>query len=315
MPSQSFVLSSAVLFLAWVALAWGQQPPPPAPTPPPPPPQGAARVPCPPAGEMGVRGASPGAMGAAPQREVEDLRCRLADVQHRRMELIEQRKGDQPEYRELTQEMERLEQRLVQLRVGSRGAQARSAGEIWERGATPTLSVPVDAVLERIRQDKPELFDRLVRLRSESPAQFERELPRTVPLPTGLPRTSPGPVLPPVVSHSVSAMPARDVLRSVDPRRAMLLKTDEQLTDQAISLVEQYRRTTEPPRREELVKQIREVLGRQFDTRMELRQADMKDLKQRLDEVTASLEKRAKDKPNLIERRLKQLLNPEEAEW
>jgi hypothetical protein len=205
--------------------------------------------------------------------------------------------------------------------------------------------VPVEEVLERLRHDRPELHDRLMMLRRENPERFREELPRFIQGPppihgeAGVVELGPHPVqvpLPPgmgPVTAGVGVMgetfnipvpppmgPERrriemQEMRERDPERFKLMQRDEQLTDRTIELAEKCRRPAEPEARKRAETELREVLSQQFDVRMEIRRMEVKDLRARLDELTAGLEKRIKEKPALIERRVKQLLNPDEAEW
>lgn len=280
-----------------------------------------------------------GPSGGDRQREIDEIRQKLAELQSKRNDLREEKRmgPDAPEFRELTEHMDRLERELMALKGGqprpSAFGPSPKAGTTWERPVPPPL---VEDVLERLRRERPELHERLMILRRENPEQFEKELPRfALPFPNAFgqqptppPPTVPGsaqspsaaPVMPPPAVRMPLNAPGRkrlelEELRRHDPERARLMERDEQLTDRIVELAERCRRDTDPTTHKETESQLRETLSQQFDIRMQIRQLEIKEIKQRLDELMSGLDKRMKDKANLIERRMQQLLSPDETEW
>jgi len=242
-------------------------------------------------------------------REIDEIVQQLHALREQREELLIHKGPDHPELREVIARRDRLIGRLLDLRARP---PHREGPETFvppgQRPPGPHQPPPVEDVLMRLRQERPEVYERLMVLRREHPERFQEELPRVL--------RSAGafevPVPPPGPERRRMEM---EEMRERDPERFKLVQRDEQLMDRAVETAERCRRTAEPERRKELEAQLREILNQQFDTRMEIRRLEVKDLKQRLDDLTAGLEKRAKDKPNLVDRRLKQMLNPDEAEW
>ncbi|MBN1345294.1 MAG: hypothetical protein JXQ73_21555 [Phycisphaerae bacterium] len=178
---------------------------------------------------------------------------------------------------------------------------------ITSREAMPKMPIPPGSaeMMERLRRDEPELHDRLMTLSVKEPGQFREELARLRP-PGG------------------AGMGGRfggvgrgrgPVMRPLDPEQRELMERDRQMTDRSIELAERVRRVKESPERKELMDQLRNLLSEHFDLRMQIRRIEVKDLEKRLGELTAGLEQRERRKQELVQKRLNQLLRPEESDW
>jgi len=160
---------------------------------------------------------------------------------------------------------------------------------------------PVEEVLERLRHERPEVHERLMVLRREHPEQFERELAGIA-----------GPMPRPPREREEAEL---EELRRRDPERFELKKRDDELTDRTVELAEEIRRAKEGEARGKMKDELRKLLNTQFEVRMQIRKLEIREIKKHLDELLAGLDRRVRNKASLIERRMNQLLNPEETEW
>ncbi len=160
---------------------------------------------------------------------------------------------------------------------------------------------PVEEVLERLQHERPEVHERLMALRREHPEQFERELAGIA-----------GPMPRPLREREEAEL---EELRRRDPERFELKKRDDELTDRTVELAEEIRRAKEGEARGKMMDELRKLLNTQFEVRMQIRKLEIREIKKHLDELLAGLDRRVRNKASLIERRMSQLLNPEETEW
>ncbi len=181
----------------------------------------------------------------------------------------------------------------------------------WEGMPQPGGRGPsVEDVLERLRHERPEVHERLMNLRREDPERFQAELAEIM-------RDVDRP--PPREGEEMEGREAeahkREELDRADPERRRLMARDEELARRTDELADQIRRAKQPDAREKLAAQLRELLNAHFDVRMQIRRREVEELQRHLHELTTGLERRIKSKPELIERRMKALLNPEESIW
>jgi len=160
---------------------------------------------------------------------------------------------------------------------------------------------PVEEVLERLQHERPEVHERLMALRREHPERFEHELARIA-----------GPMPRPPRERKEAES---EEIRRRDPERFELMKRNEELTNRTVGLAEEIRRAKEAEARGKMKDKLRELLNTQFEVRMQIRKLEIREIKRHLDELLAGLERRVRNKASLIERRMNQLLNPEETEW
>ena len=171
-----------------------------------------------------------------------------------------------------------------------------------ERLPRPDLRLlPVREVLERLQHERPEVHERLMALRREHPERFEHELARIA-----------GPMPRPPRERKEAEI---EEIRRQDPERFELMKRNEELTNRTVELAEEIRRAKEAEVRGRMKDKLRELLNTQFEVRMQIRRLEIREIKKHLDELLAGLERRVRNKAGLIERRMNQLLNPEETEW
>jgi hypothetical protein len=113
----------------------------------------------------------------------------------------------------------------------------------------------------------------------------------------------PGPGMP--------GMGGPDGLFEPDPTMFKLHREEMNLAQQAHELAEQYRRAT-VDERPKIKQQIEDVVNKQFDIRGQMLQLRLKQLENQLQKLRESVDKRAKARKELVEKRVADVIGKEE---
>ena len=105
--------------------------------------------------------------------------------------------------------------------------------------------------------------------------------------------------------------------REEQPRLAVMLLETMMLENRCRELVATLNRTRDPKEREILKKQLRGKLSQIFDLRMKEREEELRELEAEAAELKGLLEKRAKNRDRIIDRRFNELTEGEDddLEW
>ncbi len=96
-----------------------------------------------------------------------------------------------------------------------------------------------------------------------------------------------------------------------DPEMFGLMEREAELDQNTRDLAEKYRHIGEGERAE-IHKQIEKLVGEQFDLRQERRQKELKRAEEQIRKLRETIEKRQKAKAEIIDRRVKELLDEDE---
>lgn len=146
-------------------------------------------------------------------------------------------------------------------------------------------------VLSQLKKVNPERADRLAEVKSKNPPKYRDTILR--------------------IAFEQEKM---KILKEKNPERFQQLQRKKDLQEKTRQLVEQYRATKDSQEKKNLKNQLRTVLNDLFDLRELDRQDEIKTLTRKLDELKAVMKKRRKNKPDIVERHLKELLG-EAKEW
>ncbi len=102
-----------------------------------------------------------------------------------------------------------------------------------------------------------------------------------------------------------------EALRENDPEMFKLLKADLDLDRQSRDLVLQYRKATSQ-QREKIKALVVETVNQHFNVRQQRRALELKRLEEELQRLRESVEHRTKARKELIEKRVSELLGPED---
>ena len=95
-----------------------------------------------------------------------------------------------------------------------------------------------------------------------------------------------------------------------DPEMFKLVQEDNELERRTHELGQQFRQAA-PDKRNELKKQLVELVGRQFDVRLQRRALELKRMETELTRLRESMERRSKSREQIVERRLDELISNE----
>jgi hypothetical protein len=143
----------------------------------------------------------------------------------------------------------------------------------------------VAKVMDFARENFPPLYDRLARLRDSNPVVFRQMVKRVR-----------GPIM--------------EILkvRQRDPEVAHKLIELQQVEMDLRDLRAQYQAARSDDQRQQLKAQIRELVDKRYDLRLERLRLEVRDLEKRLDQAKTEVAKREKDKNTHVDREMRQLL-------
>lgn len=134
------------------------------------------------------------------------------------------------------------------------------------------------------------------------------------PLPGGGPmQGGPGGVMPPPGMMGGPGGPMGFDMQKRDPEMFKLIKEDMLLEEQSRELAMQYRHASTEDR-EKIKKQVVEIVTKQFEVRQQRRSLEVKRLEDALKNLRGIVERRAKAREKLVEKRVADLVGPEEPE-
>ena len=102
-------------------------------------------------------------------------------------------------------------------------------------------------------------------------------------------------------------------MAGMDPEMFKLQQKDMELEEQAHQLVMQYQSPeTSKGDREKIKQEVTDVVNKQFEVRQQRRALELKRLEEELKRLREIVERRAKAKKELVEKRISELIGPEE---
>jgi hypothetical protein len=96
-----------------------------------------------------------------------------------------------------------------------------------------------------------------------------------------------------------------------DPEMEKLMQTDFNLDRQSHELAEQYNQASKD-KRDEIKKQLAELVTKQFEARQERRTLELKRLEDEINRIRESIDKRNKGKQLIVDRRVSELLGQDD---
>ncbi len=97
-----------------------------------------------------------------------------------------------------------------------------------------------------------------------------------------------------------------------DPESAKLAEAERELAHQSHSLLSQYSASEEAAAKDDLKKQIRDVLAKQFDVQRQRREQELARVEDRLRKLRDQFRKRVDARETIIDRRLENLTSEAE---
>ncbi len=161
----------------------------------------------------------------------------------------------------------------------------------------------VERLLEAIRQQRPDEYDRLLRLRRDNPARFQEELRRRFDESArrrGL-ATNAAPVAEP--APAVAGPAPTDV----EERVAEIMR-------EVIRLAEEYPRAPSSERNAQR-ERIRNLVAAAFDLREQDRVRRVQRLRQELDRLKEELDQRRRNRDAIVDRKVAEILGADPTSW
>jgi Spy/CpxP family protein refolding chaperone len=155
-------------------------------------------------------------------------------------------------------------------------------------GGRPALQRGAERAMEWLREEHPEKFKKLAQLRRENPREFREQVGDCM----------------------------REYFKQQHPEMVEHFKTQRKQEQQLRKLAEKHRQTEDQEQRAAVETQMRALLEQSFDDRQQARGAELKKLEERLEEFRATLKAREDNKAEMIDLRLKGLIEGETTvEW
>lgn len=139
----------------------------------------------------------------------------------------------------------------------------------------------IGELLDRMKNERPEMYARLIDLRQNHPAAFIRSMNNLDEITRQLDN------LPPELRGTY-----------------MRLRSDN---EKSAALLRQIRDASDDSQKEDLRKELREVVSRQFDDTQKLKEFRMQQLSRQLDNLRKELDERAAKRDEIIDARMKNL--------
>ena len=105
--------------------------------------------------------------------------------------------------------------------------------------------------------------------------------------------------------------PDLEAMRRNDPEMFKLLQEDNELDRHTRELGMQFRQAP-PEQRERMQKELHELVNKQFEVRQQRRTLELKRIEGELQRLREAIERRAKNREQLIERRVSELIGRED---
>ncbi len=95
-----------------------------------------------------------------------------------------------------------------------------------------------------------------------------------------------------------------------DPRRATVLIRERQVSLEIQELAKDYRSAKDDDEKTRIRKNVRELVSKEFDNRMERRSTEIRELETKLAELKSRMSEMKSVRDDMLERRMRELLNP-----
>ena len=138
--------------------------------------------------------------------------------------------------------------------------------------------------IEKMRENNPEEFERLMRLRKEDREAFRKEIHKRY----------------------------KEQFKKDNPE-AFKKMQEMKKTQKKINLLnEEYQKCEDEDKKKEIKQQMKDLIGKAFDTTQEFREKEINNLEKKTKELRKKVKKRSKNKEEMVDLKLKALIDGEE---
>jgi len=165
-------------------------------------------------------------------------------------------------------------------RRGGRGQHPSMMGKKAHRG----MRKKMEGKFKKMREDNPKEFERLMKLRKDDPAAFRKEIHKRF----------------------------EKQFKKENPEAFKRMQEMKKIKKNVDALNKEYKKCEDADKKKEIKKQMRDLIGRAFDITQEFREKKVNDLEKKTKELRKNLKKRGKNKKEMVDLRLKGLIDGEE---
>jgi len=166
---------------------------------------------------------------------------------------------------------------------GKRGGRSQHPSMI-DKKAYRGMRKKMEGKFKKIREDNPKEYERLMKLRKNDLSAFKKEIHKRF----------------------------KKQFEKENPEAFKRMQEMKKLKKNVDELNEKYKKGEDADKKKEIKKQMRDLIGRAFDITQEFREKKINNLEKKTKELRKSLRKREKNRKEMVDLRLKGLLDGEE---
>ena len=140
------------------------------------------------------------------------------------------------------------------------------------------------AKISKMRKENPEEFKRLMKLRKEDPKAFKKEIHKRY----------------------------KEQFKKDNPEAFKKMKEMKETHKKIKLLNQEYKKCEDADKKKEIKQQMKDLIGNAFDVTQEFREKEINNLEKKTKELRKKVRKRGKNKKEMVELRLKGLIDGEE---
>ncbi len=167
-----------------------------------------------------------------------------------------------------------------------RGRHGKGQGEMWGKKNRDGKDMhgKMRAKISKMRKENPEEFKRLMKLRKEDPKAFKKEIHKRY----------------------------KEQFKKDNPEAFKKMKEMKETHKKIKLLNQEYKKCEDADKKKEIKQQMKDLIGNAFDVTQEFREKEINNLEKKTKELRKKVRKRGKNKKEMVELRLKGLIDGEE---
>ncbi|RLD12559.1 MAG: hypothetical protein DRI44_00010 [Chlamydiae bacterium] len=142
----------------------------------------------------------------------------------------------------------------------------------------------IEKKIRKLRGNNPEEFERLMKLRKENPGAFRKEIHKRY----------------------------KKQFEKENPEAFKRMQEMKKIKKQVYGLNQKFKKCKDADKKKELKQQMRDLIGRAFDVTQEFREKEISNLEKKTKQLRQKVRKRGKNKKEMVDLRLKGLIDGEE---
>ena len=166
------------------------------------------------------------------------------------------------------------------------GRHGKGHGERWGKNNREgkDMHAKIRKKIEKMCKENPEEFERLMKLRKEDPKAFKKEIHKRY----------------------------KEQFKKDNPEAFKKMKEMKETHKKIKLLNQEYQKCEDADKKKEIKQQMRDLIGNAFDVTQEFREKEINNLEKKTKELRKKVRKRGKNKDEMVDLRLKGLIDGEE---